>query len=181
MFNQTTPGWVHWSSLPDTAGFLDTAGLQTSTLRPQPPLSQHLRVLCHCMWWQSRFPMVVPACAKRTTSLITFRHHYIHWPQLDGLVLTPHTQECHKAPSSKCSSYRKQATDTETSSSPSARTWTPRTKQVFRDALKAQRSRGKVRRAQLTRCIERLQRGMQAQLMGWGSEIKVGSPGEAGL
>lgn len=40
MFNQTTPGWMHWSSPPDTAGFLDTAGLQTSKLRL--PLSQRL-------------------------------------------------------------------------------------------------------------------------------------------
>lgn len=45
MFNQTTLGWMHCSSPPDTAGFLDTAGLQTSKQRPQPPLSQ-APVLC---------------------------------------------------------------------------------------------------------------------------------------
>lgn len=110
MFNQATAGWTRWSSPPDTAGFLDTAGLQTSRLRPQPPPASACAVWCHCAWWQSRLSMAVPACAKRTTSLITFQCHHTlttaRW-----LVLPPHKQERHKAPSSKRSSYRKQATD----------------------------------------------------------------------
>lgn len=44
-----------------------------------------------------------------------FAHHFpmplYTLTTAQGLVLTPHKQECHKAPSSKCSSYWKQATD----------------------------------------------------------------------
>lgn len=181
MFNQTTPGWMHWSSLPDTAGFLDTAGLQTSRLRPQPPLSQRL---CRAMPLHVMTEQVIHGrtswCKKNN-----FTHHfpmpsYIDHSSMVGpyatqtrtpqsssiqMLLIPEAGHTHRDLLIALSMHMNGKNKTGISEMPS------RHREI----------KGKVRRSQLTRCIERLQRGMQAQLMGWGSEIKVGSPGKAGL
>lgn len=181
MFNQTPMGWMHWSSLPDMAGFLDTAGLQTSKLRPQPPLSQRL---CRAMPLHVMTEQVIHGaslCKKNN-----FTRHFPMPLYIDhSSMVGPYTTQTRTPQSSSIQMlfileaghrHRDQLTAL------SMHIWTARTKQVFwRCHGGTERSRGKVRRAQLTRCIERLQRGMQAQLVGWGSEIKVGSPGEAGL
>lgn len=124
-------------------------------------------VLCHCMWWQSRLSVVVPACAKRTTSLVTFQCHCT-LTTAQWLGLTPHKQQCHKAPASKCSSDRKQATDIETSSLPSPCTWMARTKQVFgRCHQGTERSRGKLSSPGALRdCKE------ECKLSWWGEDRK---------
>lgn len=155
MFNQTTPGWMHWSSLPDTAGFLDTERLQTSQLLLRPPLSQSLCRAMPLHVMTASYPWWYQLVQKRTTSLITFQCHHTRITA-PWLVLSPHKQERHKAPSSKWSSHWKQATDTETSSSPSPRTWMARTKQVFQRCLQGTEIKRKGLTAQLTRCIERL-------------------------
>jgi hypothetical protein len=73
MFNQTTSGWMHWSSLPDTAGFPDTEGCRLLNYCHGLYPASACAVLCHCMWWQSKLPMVGPACAKKNNFTRHFR------------------------------------------------------------------------------------------------------------
>lgn len=137
MFNQTTPGWMHWSSLPDTAGFLDTEGCK-------PPHYHHglssasayamlrLRVM------KSKGSMGVPADAKRTTSRILFRCRHT-WTTALGWVVPPYKQECQEAPSATL-----EATDTDAGRPPPLPTHHAHEQHTsFREASKTQRGRGR--------------------------------------
>lgn len=85
MFNQTTPGWMRWSSLPDTAGFLDTEGNKPPHYCHSLYLASTCAVLCCCMWWRASFPWWYQLMQKE--QLPTSHSNTItHGPELwDGL------------------------------------------------------------------------------------------------
>lgn len=140
MFNQTTPGWMHWSSLPDTAGFLDPEGCKPPPYHHGLYSASAYGVACDeeqvfhggtrwCKKNNLAHPVPMPS-HTRTTAL--------------GWVVPPYKQECQKAPSATL-----EATDTDTSHRPTptphhhyhhAHRWQER-HMFFRDASKTQRWR----------------------------------------
>lgn len=133
MFNQTTPGWMHWSSVPDTAGLLDTEGYKPPHYCHSLYLAGPCAVLRCCMWWRARFPWWYQRRPKE--QLPTSHPNTItHGPQLwDGLFHHTNKNTRQEAPSARCSSYWKPQTQMWVT--PSPRTRMVRTTQAFQRCL----------------------------------------------
>lgn len=132
MFNQTTPGWMHWSSLPDTAGFLDTEGCKPPHYCHGLCSASAYAVLWCCMWWRASFPWWYQLMQKE--QLLTSRSDAHHtWTTALGWAVPPYKQECQEAPSATL-----EATDTDAGHPPHhAHRWHEQQK-CFRDASKTQ-------------------------------------------
>lgn len=143
--------------------------MQTSTLPPWPLLSQCLwrAMALHVM--KSKFSMVVPADAKRTTWRIPFRCHHTHGPQLWGGSFHHTNKNARKLPQP----HWKPQTQTQVTAPPPPlppRTQMARTTHVFQRCLQDTEMKGKIQQlgspGALRDCKE------ECKLSWWGEDRK---------